>query len=218
MSSLYLPNVGVRDLDELIPAGRDGYPVQRCFVGVEGNERGGRVGFRGGALQVEDDTVRGDVKLLDPNSVASEALFVKGREVHEEGAPFTVSEGKPDFAGVSVEVKGVGVGSKKESADVRNTNSESPPEAMPIPVGQREREARRYDRVLPRKMVDEGPVASESRERAPGGFPREERLAKDLIGQDAIIGHQGKEWEREGKTERNHEAAKDRHAKEAGGG
>ncbi len=99
-------DLGKRHEDAPTRFPRDGDPVKRALVGIEGKQGGWSVGLRRRMFQEEHDLVRTDVELLDSDPGSCEHGVVVGSDVNVPGAPNAVTNGETDLAGVAVEVEG----------------------------------------------------------------------------------------------------------------
>jgi len=112
-----------------------------------------------------------------------------------------------------VEVEGLRIGSEEEATNVGDSGLDSPPEAATVRFREGEGDVRRDHGVLAGELVDEGPISGKPGQRTAGRLPRGERFPKDLVGQEAIIGHQGEKWGRERGSEGNDEAPESGHSR-----
>jgi hypothetical protein len=76
---------------------------------------------------------------------------------------------------------------------------------------EREGDTGRDDGMISRQVVYEGAVAGEAREGAAGGFTGDEGFAQYLVGQKAIVGHEGKQGRRKRSGEGNDQTPEDGH-------
>jgi hypothetical protein len=199
------------DLDKLTSLGSDCHSITGGLVGVERREGSGQVGFGDEAFEEQHHPIRCDLELLDPNPFRPEPFEVVGCEMHEERAPFPIAERDPNLARVEVQVEGLGVGPEEESSNIGDTGQDPLSAEAPVRFSEGKGDVGGDDGMLPGELMHKRSVAAESGEGPTRSLTGAEGFAKDLIGQESIIGHEGEEGRGERSVEGNYEAANDRH-------
>jgi len=186
-------NFGKGDAGQLRRVGSDGDPIEGGLVGIEGKKRRGLVRFGSRTLQKENHPPRGDLELLDADPFLAKATLMVGREVHEERAPLPVSERKANLTGIRVQMEGLRVGAKEETADVWDSWMETSPDPASVTSGERAGDVGGHDAMLASDVVEQCPIPGEARERTSGGLARVNGVPKSLVCQETVVRHQGLE-------------------------
>jgi hypothetical protein len=183
MDRLDLSKLRVGNPDESILAGRDTDAVERGFVGVEREQRGGPIRVGRGSLEEEEDLVGRDLELLDPNALRLESFPMIGREADVKRTPFAVAKREPDFAGIDVEMEGGGRGAEEPLTNVGGSGVEALVESATITFGKGGGDAGSGDGVLSGELVNDSAVPGKPGELSSRGAVGKEGVAKDLVGE-----------------------------------
>jgi len=186
-------------------------PIERSFVGVEGEYRAGIVGLRRVRLEHEYGTVGVEPKLLDPTGGENGAVPVGESEV--EAGPLAIPKREAKVAGLRVEVERRVVGDEEGGSDVGNVGAGPFSEAPTVAGVERESGRHRGAGVGAVDAKLAGESLGELIEGALGGESFLESFPDTPVDHESEVGEEGEDRRRERHREIADEAPADRHGR-----
>jgi hypothetical protein len=196
MASLDRPELGKREANVRSAPRVHTHPVQGRFVGVEGDHRGWGIFFWEGLGVDKHHTGKSNVDLGHPVTRIDEDPAVIAREWHDEGGPFTASEGEAKFPGSRVEMERFRRNSEERGPDEGNTTRTARSEPTAVPMGERQGNVGGRETNRAGDTGLEGAAAGETREGTPRRYTSGEHLAEALVDEEAEVVHERADRER----------------------
>jgi hypothetical protein len=185
--------MGLLDPRDLLERDRDGaqllrvqeHPIQRALVGVERQERGGRVRGRSLPLDNKDRPGGGQHELLDLRDREHASVVVGKPKV--EPRPLSEPEGEAEVARDRVEMQGIGVGAQEGAANVREGGGDALAEAAAMALVEGEGDVHGDTNMVEADAMVAGEGLRVSDERAASGRTDVVGVANALVDEEAKI-------------------------------